>query len=89
LSKTLACTGGNSGCMTVPDGKPYVNGNAESTEDSTLPLDDGDIYVCQDGPRDAPAPLLIHASASSTRSWNPAARLLAFTAIHTAQEGES
>ena len=34
---------------------------------STLSLDDGDIHVCQDGPRDAPALLLIHGSAASTR----------------------
>lgn len=59
--------------MTVSDSGPYVNGGAES---STLSLDDGDIYVCQDGPRDAPALLLIHGSASSTRSWNPMVPLL-------------
>ncbi len=28
---------------------------AEATSDSTLPLDGGNIYVRQDGPRDAPA----------------------------------
>ncbi|WP_214323842.1 alpha/beta hydrolase [Nonomuraea sediminis] len=42
----------------------------------TLPLDDGDLYVCQDGPRDAPALLLIHGSASSTRSWDSLVPLL-------------
>ncbi|MGW2635108.1 alpha/beta fold hydrolase [Streptomyces chattanoogensis] len=62
--------------MTVSDGGPHVNGGAEATESSTLSLDDGDIYVCQDGPRDAPALLLIHGSASSTRSWNPMVPLL-------------
>lgn len=56
--------------MTVSDGGPYVNGGAEATESSTLSLEDGDIHVCQDGPRDAPAILLIHGSASSTRCWN-------------------
>ncbi|MET9387994.1 alpha/beta fold hydrolase [Streptomyces sp. NPDC002928] len=61
--------------MTVSDGDPYANGGAED-ESSTLSLDDGDIYVCQDGPRDAPALLLIHGSASSTRSWNPMVPLL-------------
>lgn len=34
------------------------------------------IYVCEDGPRDAPALLLIHGSASSTRSWDPMVPLL-------------
>ncbi|WP_433226826.1 alpha/beta fold hydrolase [Microtetraspora malaysiensis] len=59
--------------MTIPDG---VKSDAEANEDSTLPLDDGDIHVCQDGPRDAPALLLIHGSASSTRSWDPLVPLL-------------
>ncbi|WP_066944915.1 alpha/beta fold hydrolase [Microtetraspora fusca] len=35
--------------MTIPDG---VKADAEATEVSTLPLDDGDIHVCQDGPRE-------------------------------------
>ncbi|MFE1311191.1 alpha/beta fold hydrolase [Streptomyces sp. NPDC058755] len=61
--------------MTVSDGSPHVNGGA-ATESSTLSLDDGDIYVCQDGLRDAPALLLIHGSASSTRSWDPLVPLL-------------
>ncbi|MGW2703864.1 alpha/beta fold hydrolase [Streptomyces sp. NPDC001340] len=61
--------------MTVSDGDPHVNGGA-TTESSTLSLDDGDIYMCQDGPRDAPALLLIHGSASSTRSWDPLVPLL-------------
>ncbi|MFB9628992.1 alpha/beta fold hydrolase [Nonomuraea helvata] len=62
--------------MTIPDDGPRVNGGPEATEHSTLPLDDGDIYVCEDGPRDAPALLLIHGSASSTRSWDPLVPLL-------------
>lgn len=55
---------------------PHMNGGAEATEDSTLSLDDGRIHVCQDGPRDAPALLLIHGSASSTRSWDPLVPML-------------
>ncbi|MFI0730825.1 alpha/beta fold hydrolase [Streptomyces sp. NPDC021225] len=66
--------------MTVSDGGSHVNGGAEATESSTLSLGDGDIYVCQDGPRDAPALLLIHGSASSTRSWDLMVPLL--TASH-------
>ncbi|WP_214409042.1 alpha/beta fold hydrolase [Sphaerisporangium fuscum] len=62
--------------MTVSDGGPYVNGGAGATESSTLPMDDGEIHVCQDGPRDAPALLLLHGSASSTRSWDPMVPLL-------------
>ncbi|MEW2498605.1 alpha/beta hydrolase [Streptomyces nodosus] len=62
--------------MTDSDGESYVNGTAEATESSTLSLDDNDIHVCQDGPRDAPALLLIHGSASSARSWNPMVPLL-------------
>ncbi|MEU1226600.1 alpha/beta hydrolase [Streptomyces sp. NPDC005828] len=57
--------------MTVSDSGPWVDNDAETTESSLLPLDDGDIHVCQDGPRDAPALLLLHGSASSTRSWDP------------------
>ncbi|GAB3965043.1 alpha/beta hydrolase [Actinoallomurus acanthiterrae] len=56
--------------MSIPD----LNGDAAATE--ILPLDDGDICVCQDGPRDAPALLLIHGTASSTRSWDALVPLL-------------
>ncbi|AJF69618.1 alpha/beta hydrolase [Streptomyces vietnamensis] len=41
-----------------------------------MPLDDGALHVSQDGPRDAPALLLVHGSASSSRSWNPMVPLL-------------
>lgn len=41
-----------------------------------LPLDDGNIYVCQDGPGEALPLLLIHGSASSTRSWDPLVPML-------------
>ncbi|WP_077057556.1 alpha/beta hydrolase [Streptomyces sp. MP131-18] len=43
---------------------------------SILHLDDGDIHVCRDGSRDAPALLLIHGSAASVRSWEPLVPLL-------------
>ncbi|MEV5786509.1 alpha/beta fold hydrolase [Streptomyces sp. NPDC052287] len=62
--------------MTVSDGGSYGNGGAAATESSTLSLDGDDVYVCQDGPRDAPALLLIHGSASSTRSWDPLVPML-------------
>ncbi|MEV0233044.1 alpha/beta hydrolase [Nonomuraea sp. NPDC050786] len=55
--------------MTLPDGQPSLNRDAEATESSTLSLEDGDIHVCQDGPRDAPALLLIHGTAASANSW--------------------
>ncbi|MFI8960995.1 alpha/beta fold hydrolase [Streptomyces sp. NPDC053493] len=38
-----------------------------------------DLHVCEDGPRDAPALLLLHGSASSTRSWDPLVPLLTGT----------
>ncbi|MFB6808292.1 alpha/beta fold hydrolase [Streptomyces sp. NPDC056387] len=47
-----------------------------ATENLTVSLDDGDIHVCQDGPPDAPALLLVHGSASSARSWDPLVALL-------------
>ncbi|MCX2180205.1 alpha/beta fold hydrolase [Streptomyces sp. SKN60] len=40
------------------------------------PSDRDDLHVCQDGPRDAPALLLIHGTASSARSWDPMVPLL-------------
>ena len=52
--------------MTIRDNRSPVNATAEAT----LSLDDGEIYVRQDGPRDAPALLLIHGNASSARWWD-------------------
>jgi pimeloyl-ACP methyl ester carboxylesterase len=60
--------------MTVSDDKSRLH--ATATEESTLPLDDGEIHVYQDGPRDAPALLLIHGTAVSARSWEPMVPLL-------------
>ncbi|MFI7130401.1 alpha/beta fold hydrolase [Nonomuraea sp. NPDC050153] len=56
--------------MTVPES------DIEATESSTLSLGDGDVHVCQDGPRDAPALLLVHGTASSIRSWDALVPLL-------------
>jgi len=52
--------------MAIPGDQSHVNAGA----DVTLSLDDGEIYVRQDGPRDAPALLLIHGNASSARWWD-------------------
>ncbi|RFU87338.1 alpha/beta hydrolase [Streptomyces triticagri] len=64
--------------MTVSEGGPYASGEAVG---SALELGGGErIHVCQDGPRDAPVLLLIHGSASSTRSWDQLVPLL--TGVH-------
>jgi pimeloyl-ACP methyl ester carboxylesterase len=47
-----------------------------AAEESRLPVDGGEIHVCQDGPRDAPALLLIHGTAASLRTWQPMVPLL-------------
>ena len=52
--------------MTIRGDRPPGNDGAEVT----LPLEDGEIYVRQDGPRGAPALLLIHGNASSARWWD-------------------
>jgi pimeloyl-ACP methyl ester carboxylesterase len=44
--------------------------DAQATGDS-LPLNGGNVHVHQDGPRDAPALVLIHGLAGSTRWWDP------------------
>jgi pimeloyl-ACP methyl ester carboxylesterase len=51
--------------------------DAEATGDETLPLDGGNVHVRQDGPRDAPALVLIHGLAGSTRWWDPLVPMLA------------
>ncbi|MFG3257660.1 alpha/beta fold hydrolase [Streptomyces sp. NPDC048172] len=57
------------------DASRATDGTA-ATRHLTLPLEGGDLHVCQDGPRDAPALLLVHGSASSARSWDPLVPLL-------------
>ena len=42
----------------------------DATGNSTLPLEGRNIYVSQDGPRDAPALVLIHGLGGSTRWWS-------------------
>ncbi|WP_028926484.1 alpha/beta fold hydrolase [Pseudonocardia acaciae] len=44
--------------------------------DKSLPLDDGEIHIRQDGPRDAPTLLLIHGTGASLRTWDPMVPLL-------------
>src|SRR5699024_5803642 len=68
---------GDSESMTTPDQRSHLKDHTRPTEASFLSLEDGDMYVCQDGPQDASTLLLIHGSASSSRSWNPLVPLLA------------
>ncbi|MFG1615166.1 alpha/beta fold hydrolase [Nonomuraea wenchangensis] len=46
------------------------------TDGELLPLKDGDLHVRQDGPRDAPALLLIHGTAATARTWDALTPLL-------------
>jgi pimeloyl-ACP methyl ester carboxylesterase len=50
---------------------------ADATGDSILPLDGGNISVSEDGPRDAPALVLIHGLGASARWWDPIVARLA------------
>ncbi|GAA1969301.1 alpha/beta hydrolase [Amycolatopsis minnesotensis] len=52
------------------------HGKSSATQETTLRLDDGEIRVHQDGPREAPALLLIHGTGVSARSWEPILPLL-------------
>ncbi|MFD6163029.1 alpha/beta fold hydrolase [Nocardia sp. NPDC060256] len=52
------------------------NNDLRGTEKSNRPPDSSGIYVRQDGPRDAPALLLIHGTGASGRSWDPMVPLL-------------
>jgi pimeloyl-ACP methyl ester carboxylesterase len=49
----------------------------DATGNSTLPLEGGNIHVSQDGPRDAPALVLIHGLGGSTRWWDRVVPMLA------------
>jgi pimeloyl-ACP methyl ester carboxylesterase len=51
--------------------------DADATGNSTLSLDGGNINVTQDGPRDAPALVLIHGLGGSTRWWDRVVPMLA------------
>jgi pimeloyl-ACP methyl ester carboxylesterase len=51
--------------------------DADAIGDSTLPLDGGTISISQDGPRDAPALVLIHGLGGSTRWWDPVVPMVA------------
>jgi pimeloyl-ACP methyl ester carboxylesterase len=51
--------------------------DADATGNSTLPVDGGNVYVSQDGPRDAPALVLIHGLGASTRWWDRVVPMLA------------
>ncbi len=42
-------------------------------------MTDAELHVCQDGPPDAPALLLVHGTAASLRTWDPMVPLLTGT----------
>lgn len=65
--------------MTTPDAQSPRTGGPDGAAVSLLPLDGGDIHVCQDGPRDAPALLLVHGSGASSLSWQAMVPPLAAT----------
>lgn len=62
--------------MTPLDRDPQSTGGHGDTESSVLHLERGDLHVRRDGPRDAPVLLLIHGSATSSRSWDALVPLL-------------
>lgn len=64
----------NSGGMTTHDERLRI-----LATDEFLPADGAEFHVCQNGPSDAPALLLIHGTAASARSWEPMLPLLSAT----------
>lgn len=70
----------DNGLVTVPRYEPHAASDIEASEEATLPVGGGAIYVRQDGPRDAPALVLVHGSGSSSRTWDAMVPLL--TASH-------
>lgn|SRR5690625_242354 len=76
-SKTTVRIDGDLRVMTTPDSTPQLNDKNEGLEDSMLPLEGGNIYVRQDGPREAPALLLVHGAAGSTHWWDSIVPMLA------------
>ncbi len=56
--------------------EPDPTGDTEASWTSLLPPDGGNIYVRQDGPPEAPALVLIHGLAASSRWWDPLVPLL-------------
>ncbi|MFI6865801.1 alpha/beta fold hydrolase [Nocardia sp. NPDC050406] len=50
---------------------------AAASGDQIVRLEDGDLHVVEDGPRDGPALLLIHGYAGSTAWWDPIVARLA------------
>lgn len=50
---------------------------APAASDSTVSVDDGELYVAQDGPADAPALVLVHGLVGSGRWWDAVVPALA------------
>jgi pimeloyl-ACP methyl ester carboxylesterase len=59
--------------------EPHARGDTAAVWSSLLPLDGENIHVSQDGPCEAPALVLIHGLAASTRWWDALVPLLART----------
>ncbi|MFG2088729.1 MULTISPECIES: alpha/beta fold hydrolase [unclassified Spirillospora] len=66
VSAVLLTVGG----LLVANAAVVSRQDAQAAGTSILPLDGGGVHVRQDGPRDAPALVLIHGLAGSTRWWD-------------------